>query len=230
MAEEFKILEGIISKGTSSFQSTIFAPGLGSSLQEFALGLNNGEIVVTDVPSNTISANTLGFIATSVGGGDNITGEPKFRTSGSTNTGYTSLSGSISFTVNSTFEPNTNILVSGSSVSNSSSVTLFEITGSNTLTPGFDALTMDYVIHNAARTKTVFGTLQAGWGGSTNPSGFQKLETRTTGISLPTSQFVLDVTTGASTVAGARVIATNTAGETMYITYERTLLGTDNNI
>jgi hypothetical protein len=235
MANEFKIRNGLISEETASFEGEFFSPNLTSNSDIFlAISGANDTVVESPGLNNTIQGNADNSLLTSDGTSIGLLSNGSFDISGSNTPGannFSTLKGGISFSNDTTSsrKPNTNIYVSSSIVANSSSVTLFQVSGSNSSNPGFDALTMDYVIVNNARTKSVFGTLQAGWGGSTNPTTFQRLETRTTGISLPSSQFVLSVTSGVSPNTDAvRVIATNTAGETMYIAYERTLFGTDN--
>jgi hypothetical protein len=236
MANEFKIRNGLISEETASFEGEFFSPELVSNNEVFlAISGANDTVVKSAGLANSIDGNNDNYLLTSVGTDYGLLGNGQFQISGS-NAGadtndFATLRGSISFSNDTTSsrKPNTNIHVSSSIVANSSSVTLFQVSGSNSSNPGFDALTMDYVIVNNTRTKSVFGTLQAGWAGNPNPTTFQRLETRTTGISLPSSQFVLSVTSGVSPNTDAvRVVATNTAGETMYIAYERTLFGTDN--
>jgi hypothetical protein len=235
MANEFKIRNGLISEETASFEGEFFSPQLASNNEVFlAISGANDTVVISPGLNNNINGNNDNYLLTSVGTDYGLLGNSQFQISGSNVGGtndFATLRGSISFSNDTTSsrKPNTNIHVSSSIVANSSSVTLFQVSGSNSSNPGFDALTMDYVIVNNARTKSVFGTLQAGWAGNPNPTTFQRLETRTTGISLPSSQFTLLVIQGAIPNTDAvRVVATNTAGETMYIAYERTLFGTDN--
>jgi hypothetical protein len=235
MANEFKIRNGLISEETASFEGEFFSPELVSNNDLFlAISGANDTVVESSGLNNNIQGNADNLLLTSDGTSIGLLGIGSFEISGSNTPGannFSTLRGGISFSNDTTSsrKPNTNIYVSSSVVANSSSVTLFQVSGSNSSNPGFDALTMDYVIVNNARTKSVFGTLQAGWAGNPNPTTFQRLETRTTGISLPSSQFVLSVTSGVSPNTDAvRVVATNTAGETMYIAYERTLFGTDN--
>jgi hypothetical protein len=235
MANEFKIRNGLISEETASFEGEFFSPELTSGNEVFlAISGANDTVVISPGLNNNINGNIDNYLLTSDGTDNSLRGNSSFQISGSNAGGandFATLSGSISFSNDtiSSRKPNTNIYVSSSAVPNSSSVTLFQFSGSNSANPGFDALTMDYVIVNNSRTKSVFGTLQAGWAGNPNPTTFQRLETRTTGISLPSSQFTLLVIQGAIPNTDAvRVVATNTAGETMYIAYERTLFGTDN--
>lgn len=235
MANEFKIRNGLISEETASFEGEFFAIELVSNNDLFlAISGADSTVVLSPGLNNSIQGNIDNYLLTSIGTDKDLLGQSSMQISGSNAGGtndFATLSGSISFSNDSVSsrKPNTNIYVSSSAIANSSSVTLFQFSGSNSSNPGFDALTMDYVIVNNARTKSVFGTLQAGWAGNPNPTTFQKLETRTTGISLPSSQFELLVIQGAIPNTDAvRVVATNTAGETMYIAYERTLFGTDN--
>ena len=234
MANEFKIRNGLISKETASFEGEIFAPELVSNNDLFlAISGADNTVVLSPGLNNNIAGNVDNYLLTSDGTDNGLLAPGYILISGANAGGasdFTIFSSSLSFSNDtiSSRKPNINIFVSGAQIDNSASATLFQISGSNSSNPGFDALTMDYVIMNSSRTKTVFGTLQGVWSG-TNPTTFQKLETRTTGISLPTSQFTLNVIQGAfPNTDAARVVCTNTAGETMFIIYERTILGTDN--
>jgi len=81
-------------------------------------------------------------------------------------------------------------------------------------------MVVEYVVHNNTRSKTRFGTYQSVFKNGGNDEQFTHLTT--TGLS--TVNFALAISTG---TGDFEFQATNTSGEVMYMTYEKTLFGAE---
>lgn len=228
---EFKVKKGLLVPNNATFQDgVLYFP----SLDINTLGEDNTFVVINDADANkalrthdpvkTVQIDGDGWALISSGSNDNIINPQRINIG----TYYhpfghaQSITGSIVFNDGTseggaTDDDGNSIIteVSSSQVNNNQTKTLFTVD-----TTYYHGMVVEYVVHNNTRSKTRFGTYQSVFKNSGNDEEFTHLTT--TGLS--TVNFALAISTG---TGDFEFQATNTSGEVMYMTYEKTLFGAE---
>lgn len=228
---EFKVKKGLLVPNDATFQDgVLYFPNLDNNIN-----VNDNTFVVineaddskalrTHDPVTTVQISGDGQVLISSGSNDSIYNPDRIRIGTYYHPfGYAqSITGSIVFNDGTsqggaTDDDGNSIIteVSSSQVNNNQTKTLFTVD-----TTYYHGMVVEYVVHNSSRSKTKFGTYQSVFKNGGADEKFTHLTT--TGLS--TVNFSLAVNTGISTFAFE---ATNTSGEVMYMTYEKTLFGAE---